>query len=268
MTVKRNRLRKLLEEDAPTLGTRMWGTWPFMLEVLGDTCFYDYAEYVAEYSPFNQEDLENMARAAELHDMSLIMKVDFQNRGYVAQKAIASGVQGILFTDCRNAEEVAESIRLTMPETPEDGGIFGYPNRRFIGCQHRLTQLDHAKRLREVVRAFMIEKKQAVEEIERICQVPGVDLLQFGPSDYCMSRGWNLAEHREESKEAERHVIEVAKSYGIRVRAEIQSPEEAEYYRKLGIKDFCLGDQLKILEMRWKSDGKALRDQLERPGVR
>ena len=35
----------------------------------------------------------------------------------------------------------------------------------------------------------MIEKQEAVENVEEICSVPGVDMLQFGPSDYCMSRG-------------------------------------------------------------------------------
>lgn len=38
-----------------------------------------------------------------------------------------------------------------------------------------------------VVKAFMIEKKSAVDDIENICKVQGVDMIQFGPSDYCMS---------------------------------------------------------------------------------
>lgn len=81
-----------------------------MIEAAGSTGNYDYVEFVGEYTPFSQSDLENMARAAELHGMSLMMKVDFQNRGYVAQKAIASGVQAILFTDCRNAQEVGRGV--------------------------------------------------------------------------------------------------------------------------------------------------------------
>ena len=262
MVNRENVFRKILNEGLPSMGTRMWGTWPFMIEAVGDTGNYDYVEYVAEYSPFSQEDLENMVRAAELHDMALLMKVDFQNRGYVAQKAIASGVQGILFTDCHNADEVRESIRLTMPDTEADGGRYGYPNRRFIGFQPRLTQMDHAKRQREVMRAFMIEKKSAMDEIEEICSIPGVDLLQFGPSDYCMSRGWNLAEHREEAKAAEREMIRVAFAHGIQVRAEIYTPEEAAYYQALGVRHFCLGDELKYLQERWNGDGKKLRDSL------
>lgn len=133
MTDKTNHLRVLLQAGKPSLATRIWSTWPIVIEAAGSTGNYDYVEFVGEYTPFSQSDLENMARAAELHGMSLMMKVDFQNRGYVAQKAIASGVQAILFTDCRNAQEVEESIHLVTPETAQDGGQFGYPNRRFIG---------------------------------------------------------------------------------------------------------------------------------------
>ena len=44
------------------------------------------------------------------------------------------------------------------------------------------------------VRIFMIEKKEAVDSIEEICRIPGVDMIQFGPSDYSMSCGHNAAE--------------------------------------------------------------------------
>lgn len=113
-------------------------------------------------------------------------------------------MQAILFTDCRNAQEVEESIRLVTPETAQDGGRFGYPNRRFIGFQPYLPQMEHAQRQRDIVRAFMIEKKSAVDDIEAICSVPGVDMIQFGPSDYAMSCGMNLKDHRSEVLEVEK----------------------------------------------------------------
>ena len=259
MTDKTNHLRQLLVEGRPSLSTRMWGTWPFMIEAVGSTGNYDYVEFVAEYSPFTQDDLENMARAAELHGMGLMAKVDFQNRGYVAQKAIASGAQAILFTDCHNAEEVRECVRLVKPETPGDGGCFGYPNRRFIGFQPYLRQMDHARWQREVVLAFMIEKRSAVEDIEAICAVPGVDMVQFGPSDYSMSSGFDLADHRDEVRKVEKKVIETALRHGVAPRCEIPRPEDAEFYIRLGVRHFSLGDQLKYLLERWQTDGGALR---------
>ena len=58
-----------------------------------------------------------------------------------------------------------------------------------------MTQKEHIARLNDIVLCFMIEKKEAVDHIEEICSIPGVDMVQFGPADYSMSLGWNRAEH-------------------------------------------------------------------------
>lgn len=260
MSEKENKMRKILDAGLPSIGTRIWSTWPFFTEAVGSTGKYDYIEFVAEYAPFTHYDLENLAMAAELHNMGSMIKVDFQNRAFVAQKAISSGFQSILFTDCQTAEDVRESIYFVKPETPQDKGRFGYPNRRYIGFQPRLAQMDHAKRLREIVIAFMIEKESTVEQIEKICKIPGVDMLQFGPSDYCMSKGQNTKEHLAEAKEAEKHMIQVALANGVHPRCEIHTAEAAQYYIDLGVKHFCLGDQLVMQLNHWTTVGGQLKE--------
>lgn len=111
------------------------------------------------------------------------------------------------------------------------------------------------------VRIFMIEKKEAVDSIEEICRIPGVDMIQFGPSDYSMSCGHNAAEPGwiAERKEAERHCIRVALEHGVQPRCEIEKPEDARYYLDLGVKHFCQGDQVKILRNWWTDNGQRLR---------
>lgn len=257
--MKENKIRALLNEHLPTTSTRIWSTWPFYTEVIGETNNFDYVEFVAEYAPFTHADLENLARAAELKNMGTMIKVDFQNRGYVAQKAVAAGFQAINFADHHTADEVRESIAMMKPDCL-GRGRFGYPNRRYIGTQSHIDQMDHVKRLDDIVLCFMIEKEEALENIEEICSVPGVDMVQFGPSDYSMSAGKNRAEYEAEYKAAERRMIEVALKHGVQPRCEIPTPEAAEYYISLGVKHFSLGDQLKVLEKFWKNDGKKMRD--------
>lgn len=254
-----NKVRKLLQEGQPTTATRMWSTWPFFTEMAGVSGNFDYIEFVGEYAPFSQMDLENIARAAELHDMGTMIKVDYQNRGYVAQKAVAAGFQAVMFTDHHTADQVRESVCLMKPETELDGGLFGYPNRRFIGTKPYISQMAHADRLRDIVLCFMIEKKEAMDNIEEICSVPGVDMVQFGPSDYCMSRGWEKSEHAEEAKEAERRMIEVALAHGVQPRCEIKTVEAAQYYIDLGVRHFCFGDQVSTLRDFWNKEGGAMR---------
>lgn len=254
-----NKLRQLLKAGHPSNATRMSSVWPFYTECVGVTKNFDYIEFLAEYVPYTQVDMENIARAAELYDMGTMIKLDFQSRGFFAQKAAGAGFQAINFTDHRNAEEVRETVRMMKPETPEDGGIFGYPNRRFIGCTPNISQMAHADRIRDIVLCFMIEKRSAVEDIEAICSVPGVDMVQFGPSDFAMSSGWQSSEHIAEIKKAECHVIEVALKNGVEPRCEINTVEAAKYYIDLGVRHFCLGDQTRILNTYWRGEGAKMR---------
>lgn len=254
-----NRIRACLDAGLPTVGTRVISTKPYFWEVIGQTGHYDYVEFLAEYSAFSQDDLENLARAAELHGMGTMIKVDFQNRLYVAQKAVASGFQSVLFTDHRTADQVRESIAALRPAAPEEGGCFGFSTRRFIHAPKLVSVGEYRSRLRDVCCCFMIEKKEALDNLEEICSVPGVDMLQFGGYDFCMSQGWEFEEHREDVRAAERYMIEVALRHGIRPRCEIYHPEEAAYYSALGVKDFNLSIDHFILHDFWNEEGRKLR---------
>ena len=260
MSMKYNKLRKILNEHGTSVATRMWSTNPFFTELLGQNGNFDYMEFVAEYSPFSQQDLQNICRAAELNEMGTMIKVDFQNRGYVAQKAAASGFQAIMFADHRTPEEVRETVRMMKSETPASGGLFGFPNNRFIGGVSHMPQMDHAKRVDEVVLCFMIEKQEAMDHIEEICSIPGVDMVQFGPSDYCMSRGVNRDQAAEEAKAAERKMIEVALKHGVQPRCEIPNAEAAQYYIGLGVRHFCVGDQVNALKGFWNTQGPKMKE--------
>lgn len=259
MNMKKNKLRYILDNNLPSIATRLESVWPTMVEIVGSTGLYDYIEFVGEYAPYNLSDFENIARAAELHNMGSIIKVDFQNRAYVAQKALSSGFQGVLLVDHKTPEEVAESIHVLKPDRPQDGGRFGYPNSRWIGYQPHLPQMEYAQMVKDSVILLMIEKKEAIENIEEICSIPGVDMVQFGPSDYSMSCGHNMSDYKDEFKAAERKMIETALKHGVQPRCEIYSPEDAKYYMDLGVKHFCLGDELKIVDTYWKTAGSELK---------
>ena len=59
----------------------------------------------------------------------------------------------------------------------------------------------------------------AVENLEALLSVKGVDMVQFGPADYSMSLGIPGQRSDPRVKEAERHVIDTALSMGIATRS-------------------------------------------------
>ena len=66
--MKKNKLRTLLNQDYPTISTRLWSTDPFFYEACGQSGNFDYVEFVAEYAPYDFKDLPNIIRACELSE--------------------------------------------------------------------------------------------------------------------------------------------------------------------------------------------------------
>ena len=110
-----NKLREILKAGQPTLATHIHTTWPSVVEAIGCTGLYDYVEFVGEYGPYDLHDLDNLCRAAEVHNMSMMIKVDQEPRGFLAQRAIGSGFHSVLFADCRSAADVQECVRIVRP---------------------------------------------------------------------------------------------------------------------------------------------------------
>ena len=47
----------------------------------------------------------------------------------------------------------------------------------------------YVQALKDIVVGIMIEKKGAVGALEEILEIPGIDMIQWGPGDYSMSVG-------------------------------------------------------------------------------
>jgi 4-hydroxy-2-oxoheptanedioate aldolase len=190
--------------------------------------------------------------------MSTIIKVDQEPRGFLAQRGIGAGFQGVLFTDCRDVDEVHQCVRIVRPETPEDGGIYGSGLRR-MAYMGKAGSAEYVQALRDIVVMIMIEKQSAVERLEEILAVKGIDMIQWGPADFSMSIGRPGEKKSAEVKAAERKVFETALKMGVPPRAEIGSVDQAKYYLDLGVRHFNIGSDLVILYNWWKSNGDELR---------
>ena len=117
--MKPNLLREKLNAGLPTISTRVHNIWPSIVEVIGHTEAFDYVEFLAEYAPFDLHALDNFNRAVELFNMSSIIKVDAEPRGFLAQRSIGAGFQGVLFADVRSVEDARECVRICRPDTKE-----------------------------------------------------------------------------------------------------------------------------------------------------
>ena len=252
-----NHLRNLLHEGKPSLGTRLQSTWPTITELVGRSQKFDYVEFLAEYAPYDLYALDNLGRAIELFpSFTGMIKMEQMAQHYLAIRAIAAGIQNLLFTDVRTVEEAWTCVNIVKPEIPGSTGTHGNAGgRAAIGGLPTIVQA-----YSDTVIVLMVEKKQAVENLESILAVPGIDMVQFGPSDYSMSIGQAGQRTSPQIVEAREHTIKTALKMGVQPRAELTEASEAEYYIKLGVKHFCMAADTTILSRYYAAEGGAMRE--------
>jgi len=227
------------------------------MEIIGQTGAFDYVEFLSEYAPFDLHDLDNLARAAELVGLSPMIKIEQQPRVFLAARALAAGIQNVFFADIRTVEDAEEAVRAVRSEPK---GVIGYRMDRRAGYVFSTTRpKDIVKMGEDAVVAVMIEKLHAVENLEKILSVEGIDMIEFGPSDYALSVGLPGERDHFKVREAELRTIRTAVTMGIPVRAELRTPRDAERYIELGVRHFCLGTDVTILHDWLKENGAQLR---------
>jgi 2-keto-3-deoxy-L-rhamnonate aldolase RhmA len=259
--LRKNRLRELLNDGAPSLGTHVLSTWPTITEIVGQTAAWDYVEFVAEYAPWTMHDLDNLGRATELFpNFTSMIKIEQDTRGHLAMRAIGSGIQNVLFADVRTPEDALRCVRSVRPEHPDHDGLHGVGMRRDARTVLYGGSGLWIQSLVDSVVVLMIEKKSAVENLDAILAVKGVDMVQFGPADYAMSMGLSRKADADLIWKAEKYVIQSAIKRGVQPRAEIRDSGGAQRYLDLGVRHFCVGHDVQVLHEYWTKQGAEMRD--------
>jgi len=263
--LRRNKLRELLKEGKPTIGTHILSSWPGTVEVIGHSGVVDYVEFMSTYAPYELYSLDNLGMASELFDMSTMIKIDAEPKTYLAQRAIGAGFQNVLFADLRTLKDVEEAVRAVRAEPR---GWNGCSMHRIEGYLLECGSEKFVRYCDDVVVAVMVEKKSLYDRLEDVMNTDGVDMIQFGLYDFSMTLGlWGQTKHPK-VREAEEKTIKMALKYGKHPRAEVDSmdgfEEAVKRYIDLGVRDFCVGTDVGILFESMKKYAGITREALEK----
>ena len=135
--------------------------------------------------------------------------------------------------------------------------------RRDVGVVRHGGQPAYVDALNDVVIAIMVEKKSCVDDLDAILSVPGIDMVQFGASDFSMSIGKPAQYNDAEVLAAEKYTIELALKLGKNPRVELRDPSAAAKYLEMGVQHFCIGWDVRILADWWDTKGAEMRGLVE-----
>ncbi len=181
-----NRVKRILREGGLALGTHVGGIPdPQIVEIIGLAGF-DAAFIDMEHTSFDLHDVQAMVMAAERVGITPLVRTPGFDPAFIL-RLLDMGVQGIQVphvADAATARAAVAAVR--YPPQGERGMAAGSRAAEF----GRIPLTEHmAQSNREILLACMIEDMAAVECIDEIAAVEGVDLLAVGPSDLSRSLG-------------------------------------------------------------------------------
>ena len=134
--------------------------------------------------------------------------------------------------------------------------------RRDVGTVREGGSPAYVEACNDVVIAIMVEKRECVEDLDAILSVKGIDMVQFGASDFSMSIGLTGQANHPDVVAAEKKTIEMALKKGLHPRVELRDPSQAGKYLEMGVKHFCIGWDVRILADWWDTKGAEMRGGL------
>jgi 4-hydroxy-2-oxoheptanedioate aldolase len=184
--VKHNDVLAKVQRGEPTLGCFVGLGSPNVVELLGHTGV-DWLVLETEHNGLDAAEVEHLLRAADTTDAMPIVRVPSAEQVYI-QRALDLGGMGVMVPLVRTVAEVEAIVRATR-YPPHGSRSFG-PLR---ASHYGLDIPDHLAHASDnMLVALIVETRGALESIDAIAAVPGVDVLYLGLFDLCLSMGLNL----------------------------------------------------------------------------
>jgi 4-hydroxy-2-oxoheptanedioate aldolase len=152
-------------------------------------CGADYVIVDGEHAVISPVGLEAIVRAAEIAGIVPVIRT-FVNHGSDLLPYLDLGFRGVMVPHLKTAAQAVELVKFTrFPPSGERSITPGRVSRYFATPQ---TAQDLERLSSEILIIAQIEDAEAVENIESILDVDGIDIYNVGPADLSASLGYPI----------------------------------------------------------------------------
>ncbi len=164
-----------------------------------------------EHLPHTGEQINNHIRAAKIHDMDTLVRVQRGSYSHLIQP-LELDATGIMVPHLMNLEDAKKIVYYTkfhpIGRRPLDGGGADGSYCLIPPVEY----MEQANRERFVV--VQIEDPEPLDELEEIAKLDGIDMLFFGAADFSQGIGHPADWQHPKIKATQKRVAEVARRNG------------------------------------------------------
>jgi 2-keto-3-deoxy-L-rhamnonate aldolase RhmA len=183
-----NPFRTLLSQPAVPLGTWLMSGTASTAEAMGCIGF-DWLVVDMEHVPIDYKDAYHILQAIAGTRATPVIRLAW-NDIVMVKRALDIGAQTLMFPFVQTADDARRAVTSTRFPVPGEAA----PGTRGFAAMHRAsrysTAADYGKRANEgIFRMIQLETPAAIERLEEIAAVDGVDALFMGPGDLSSAMG-------------------------------------------------------------------------------
>jgi 4-hydroxy-2-oxoheptanedioate aldolase len=250
-------LKATLQAGGRVFGTMIAiGRSPRWIPVLAGVGL-DYVIIDTEHNPRSRAELGDYLTMLNTTGVVPIVRVPIPDSHYVTM-AMDAGAQGVLAPYCETGEEVKEVVAAAKWRP-----LKGEAVRRLVDTVQHVSDATRAyleNRNRNSVVIIGIESVAAVNVLEKMLDVPGVDGIFVGPNDLSISLGIPDQYDRQEYQNTVKHIIDTAEHRGVPVLVHHQTPELSTYWIGQGVRFILHGTDRRALAEGFRADFDRLRE--------
>jgi 4-hydroxy-2-oxoheptanedioate aldolase len=236
-----NRLRALWSQGKTALNGWLAIPNAFATEVMArqgwDTLTIDM-----QHGLIDEAALLAMLQAISTTPTMPIVRVPWLAPG-ILMKALDAGARGIICPMINTVEDAQKLVAWTH-YAPQGTRSFGPIRAALIGGPDYAAQAND-----DIVVFAMIETAQALDNLEGILAVPGLDAIYIGPSDLSLSLGCKpvLDEVEPKAAQAIAHVLARAQAHGVPAGIHNGLPAAAKARTEMGFRFVSIGSDARFL---------------------
>ena len=206
---------------------------------------FDYFFVDMEHGSFSMETVSDMILAARAAGIPLIVRPPSRKAHEYLSRPLDSGAAGLLVPQVQSVKEVKNIVRWCRYPPIGERGVALARQHTFFEAGDTVQTV--AQLNEEVLIALQIEHKQAIDNLEEILSVPGIDVAFVGPSDLSVSLGKPGQANDPVVTEAIQRVIDVCAEKGVIPGIHTGSVEKAEYWINRGMKMIGFKTDIKFI---------------------
>lgn len=257
MTLKENRVKKALKENRVCIGTMVSSFRSPQIAQIWGACGWDYFIMDTEHSFFDYETLADIMTVARTEEITPLVRVASNTYPLLA-RVLDVGALGVICPRVDTPEEVRQILNACKyPPLGQRGLSMSNIHHAHRGTSQR-EYVEWANANSLIV--IQPETETAVENIEKLVSIPGVDAVMIGPNDLSLSMGISGEFNHPRMVAAYERVIAACRRHGVAPGVHMMDLNSAQHWIGKGMRFVTFMNDLRFMMEGAKNSAGQLRN--------